>query len=143
MNFSQISISFTVDTASPSGNFEFNDWVLSQTGVGLTTEYNVSEDNQTAVTPALNITNTGTVAINITINWSASPGAGITMKWNSSDNAPNPGVNTIAVTPSSTQIVTNLRTTSTANIWLWMDFVSVGAGSSNEDMTIISYQYVA
>ena len=141
VNFSLSAISFTVDTASPSGDFEFKDWTLSLTGVGLTTEYNVSEDNQTAVTPALNITNTGSVAINITFNWSASPGSGITMKYNSSDNAPNPSENNILVTPSSTQIVTNLATTSTANIWLWMDFVNVGAGSSNEDMTLTSIEY--
>ena len=111
------------------------------TGVGLTTEYNVSENNDSAILPTLNITNTGNVPLNFTMNWSSNPGSGITMKYNISFNAPNPGVNSIAVTPSVTQIVTNLGVGAYEEIWLWMDFVSVGAGTNAIDVVITSSKY--
>ena len=133
------SLTFSVTLSSPSsGQFDFRDWTLTLTGAGLTTEYNVSEDNQTGVLPALEITNTGNVPQNFTLMWLSSPGSGITMKYNTEDTAPNPGVNTIAVSPSETQIITNLATSTAEEIWLWMDFVNVQAGSSNQDIRITS-----
>jgi len=135
------SLSFSVVTPSTGDYLHFNEWTLSITGVGLTTKYNVSEDNQTSETPSFNISNTGNVPLNFSINWSGNPGSGITMKWATSDIAPNPGVADIAIDPSTTQIVTNLLPTESEEIWLWMDFVSVTAQSSSESVKIWSELY--
>jgi len=134
------SLSFTITTSS-SGNLDFKDWTLSSTGVGQTTEYNVSEDNQTAVVPALNISNTGNVPLNFTMNWTGDPGTGISLKYNTTDNAPNHGVNEIAEDPSYTQIITNLATSTYEQLWLWLDFVSVEEQTNNQDVKITSSLY--
>jgi len=133
------SYSFSVTTASVGINFTC--WTLSISGVGLTTEYNVSEDNQTALIPAINISNTGNVPLNFSINWTGNPGSGITMKYNFSESAPYPSINTIAVDPSSTKIITNLLPNSYEEIWLWLDFVSVTAQSSSQDVKLWSDIY--
>jgi hypothetical protein len=132
------SLSFTITTSS-DGDFFFKDWTLDLTGVGLTTQYNVSEDNQTGVLPALNITNTGNVPLNFSINWSSEPGSGIIAKWNTTDNAPIHGTNTVAEDPSSTQIITDLQPMSSEEIWLWMDFTNVQAQESSANIQIVSW----
>ncbi len=134
--------SFTISTASPSGNFEFKDWTLTLTSVGLTTQYNVSEDNQTSSISALNITNTGNVPLNFTAYWLTPPGSGISMKYSTTNTPPNPSTSTISESAGSpTQIITNLQTGQYEEIWLWMDFVSVGASSSQQDIRITSSKY--
>lgn len=138
-----LSQALTIQTASNGDYLRFNDWMISSPGGGAsgTIEYNVSEDNQTAVTPALNITNTGNVPLNITLNLSGNPGSGITIKYNLSDNAPNPSENSIAITPSLTDIYTNLPVSSTLSVWIWIDFVNVLAQSSSIGIRVNSTVY--
>lgn len=135
------SLSFSVVTSSSGDYLHFNDWTISNPGFGLTTEYNVSEDNQTATMPAINISNTGNVALNFSINWTGDPGTGISLKWNTSNNPPLYGENTIAEDPATTQIVTNLGIGEYEEIWLWMDFVTVTAQSSQQDIKLWSELY--
>ena len=135
------TISFTISTSSLTGDLEFMNWTLTGWGVGYTTEYNVSEDNQTAVVSAVEITNTGNVPINISMKWLTNPGSGITMKYAESDTAPNPGISSIAVDPSETDIITNLAPSDSKKIWLWMDFVSVEAQDNNADVRFTSEKY--
>lgn len=135
------SLSFTVVTSSAGDYVHFNDWTLTLTGVGYTTEYNVSEDNQTGSVPAFNISNTGNVPLNFSMNWTGNPGSGISMKWNTTNNAPTHGVNEIAEHPASTQIITNLINGSYEHIWLWMDFVSVTAQTSQQTVKLWSELY--
>ena len=140
------SYSFTVATASISGDFEFKDWTITSPGFigSKTTEYNVSEDNQNATISAFNISNTGNVPINVTAKWLSdpgNPGADITIKYAESDSAPNPGVNTFAIDPSETQIIINLGPSDYKNIWLWLDFVDVEAQSDNTDIRFTSEIY--
>lgn len=132
------SLSFTVTKSSPSSDqFDFKDW----SPIGMS-NYNVSEDNQTAVLSAVNITNTGNVPLNFSINWIASPGAGVSMKWGEVfASPPNPGVNILLVSPAEEWFISNLAPTDYIEIFLWMDFVSVGAGSGSQDVTITSYIY--
>ena len=134
------SYSFTVETTS-NGNFDFKDWTLGYTGVGKTTEYNVSEDNQTSENGALTITNTGNIPLNFTMNWTSTPGTGITMKYNTEDTAPNPTVNSIAVDPETTQIITNLATSTAEELWIWIDFINVGAQTSSGTIKLTSSKY--
>jgi hypothetical protein len=113
-------------------------WGLSYWGVGKTTEVNISEDNQTDVISALEITNTGNVPINISVMWLVSPGSGVSMKWSATNVAPNQLVSNIAVSPSSTKIITSLAPSATEEIWLWMDFDEVEEQSSNQDVRFTS-----
>jgi len=131
------SLSFTITTSS-DGDLFFKDWTLDLTGVGLTTQYNVTEDNQTGSLPALNITNTGNIPLNFSINWSSDPGSGIIMKWSSTNSSPNHGTNTVAEDPSSTQIITDLQQMSSEEIWLWMDFTNVQSHESSANIQIVS-----
>jgi len=139
---SSLSFSIVCSSGSGSDEFHFQDWTLGATGVGYTTQYNVSEDNQTGVIPALNITNTGNVPLNFTMYWTSNPGSGLSMKFATSDTAPNPGVSLIGVeVANETLIVSNLGIGSYEEIWLWMDFVSVSSGGDSVDVTITSSEY--
>ena len=131
-------ISFTVDPASPSDQFDFIDWTLSATKVGLTTQYNVSEDNSSAVVPTFTLQNTGNVDINVSLMWLSSPTSGVSMKYNTTYNAPNPTVNTIPVSPNKEYIIENLAPTDQENFWLWLDFVNVEAGNGLIDVRFTS-----
>ena len=137
-----LSFSIVCSSGALSDEFHFQDWSLGATGVGFTTQYNVSEDNQTGVVPALNISNTGNVPLNFTIYWVSNPGSGISMKYNTSYSAPDPSMNLIGVEEANeTLIVSNLGISSYEEIWLWMDFVSVSSGSGEVDVTIVSSEY--
>jgi hypothetical protein len=138
---SPVSLSFTYDLSSASGKFDFKDWTLSATKVGLTNQYDIDEDNQSAGTPAVNITNTGNVAINVTMYWNASPASGVTVKYNTTFNAPDHGDNSLAIKPSETLIISNLQPTESVDVWLWLDLVDVQAGTNNQIIKIKSSQY--
>jgi len=134
-------ISFTIETSSETGDFEFINWTITSPGAGSTTEYNVSEDNQTDGTSACTITNTGNVPLNFSLMWLTDPGEGITLKYSLTNTAPNPGVNSIAVSPSETQIITDLATSSSQDVWLWIDFVSVSSQEDDADVRFTSEIY--
>lgn len=134
------SFSFTIETSSSNDNIYYKDWTITyHTATVGTTEWNVSEDNDSAVIPTLNITNTGNVPLNFTLNWTASPGIGVAMKYNTTFSPPIHGVNELST--SETQVITNLPVSDWDHIWLWMDFTEVSAGSGSQQLRINSSLY--
>ena len=134
------SFSFTIATSSSNDNIYYKDWTITyHTSTVGTTEWNVSEDNDSAVIPTLNITNTGNVPLNFTLNWTASPGVGVAMKYNTTFSPPIHGVNELST--SETQVITNLPVSDWDHIWLWMDFTEVSAGSGSQQMRVNSSLY--
>ena len=113
------SISFTVSTADPSGQENFTASAI------MGAEWNVSASYQTSSIPAIQITNTGNVPINITINLTSMPISNVHIKYNTSSTPPSFTTdpyscdNELTTTPV---YVFTLQPSDTGNIWLWADF---------------------
>ena len=129
------SIAVSITTAS-NGGINFTEWLLDETGVGLTYKANVSEDNQSDVLPAINITNTGNVPLTIYLNWTSNPGSGILAKWNTSNNTPAWDENVIAIDPLYSTLSSELAPLESLPIWVWMNFTAVPAQSVQLDLSI-------
>ena len=129
------SIAVSITTAS-NGGINFTEWLLDETGVGLTYKANVPEDNQSDELPAINITNTGNVPLTIYLNWTSNPGSGILAKWNTSNNTPAWDENVIAIDPLYSTLSSELTPLDSLPIWVWMNFTAVPAQSVQLDLSI-------
>jgi len=127
-------LSFTIYTSSGGNYINFTAQVTP--GQGLTTCYNVSAEGQDDTTPALKVENTGNVPLNFTWRLTADLPSGITLKYNYSNNPPNPGENLI--TTSEYQFATSVPVGGSNSTWMWMDFVEVYGGSGERTLQVNS-----
>lgn len=122
VNVEAQSYSFTVSTADPSGQETFT------ASAAMGAEWNVSASYQTSSLPAIQITNTGNVPINISINLTTSPISNVHIKYNTSSSPPSFTINPYQcdkeLTTTPVQVISYLQPSSTLDIWLWADFES-------------------
>jgi len=113
------SYSFTVSTADPSGQENFT------ASATMGAEWNVSASYQTSSIPAIQITNTGNVPINISINLTSAPISNVHIKYNTSSTPPsftqNPYYCDKELTTTPVTVLT-IEVGGTGDIWLWADF---------------------
>ena len=113
------SYSFTVSTADPSGQENFT------ASATMGAEWNVSASYQTSSIPAIQITNTGNVPINISINLTSTPISNVHIKYNTSSTPPsftqNPYYCDKELTTTPVTVLT-IEVGGTGDIWLWADF---------------------
>jgi len=115
------SISFTVSTADPSGQENFT------ASATMGAEWNVSASYQTSSIPAIQITNTGNVPINISINLTSTPISNVHIKYNTSSTPPSFSTDPYSCDKELTTTpvyVFTLQPGDTGDIWLWADFES-------------------
>ena len=114
------SISFTVSTADPSGQENFTASAI------MGAEWNVSASCQTSSIPAIQITNTGNVPINISINLTTTPISNVHIKYNTSSTPPSFTTDPYScdkeLTTTPVQVGSYIQPGDTLNIWLWADF---------------------
>jgi len=114
------SYSFTVSTADPSGQENFTASAI------MGAEWNVSASYQTSSIPAIQITNTGNVPINITINLTSMPISNVHIKYNTSSTPPSFTTDPYScdkeLTTTPVQVGSYIQPGDTLNIWLWADF---------------------
>lgn len=124
----------TVVVNNPASQMFFNGTTDDPVG-GLWQEENISEDFQTAVTPAMNVTNDdGVGACNLTLELLTSPGSGRTMKFSTTSTPPNPGVNSVPV--GSNVTVANVASGATQEVWLWIDLDDSQGGQATPDLRV-------
>ncbi len=119
----------TVTTSDPSGQLWFNETVEPD-GQAFTTQVNVSASFQTSAIPALNVTNDGSGSCSITLRLMSDPGAGRSMKYNTTNSAPWPEDTSkeVPVDPSSVTACTGVASGGTCDIWLWVDYENALGG---------------
>ncbi|RLJ05176.1 MAG: hypothetical protein DRP18_03685, partial [Candidatus Aenigmatarchaeota archaeon] len=114
------SYSFTVSTADPSGQENFT------ASATMSAEWNVDASYQTSSIPAIQITNTGNVPINISINLTTTPISNVHIKYNTSSTPPSFTTDPYScdkeLTTTPVQVAEYLQPGDTLNIWLWADF---------------------
>jgi len=119
VNVEAQSYSFTVSTADPSGQENFT------ASATMGAEWNVSASYQTSSIPAIQITNTGNVPINISINLTSTPISNVHIKYNTSSTPPsftqNPYYCDKELTTTPVTALT-IEVGGTGDIWLWADF---------------------
>jgi len=79
--------------------------------------------------------------LDIVVYWMSNPGSCISMKYATTNTPPNPSVNTIAISPSTTSIITNLGVGESEELWLWMDFLGCSEGSGSVDIRFESSEH--
>jgi hypothetical protein len=129
----------SVETSDPSGELWFNETVEPD-GFPYTTEVNVSASFQTGATPALRVTNDGSATCDITLRLMSNPGAGRSLKFNTTSAAPWPtdAAKKVPQDPSSVTVCTGVAPGGTCDIWLWVDYESAQGGLVPVDVRVES-----
>lgn len=100
------------------------------------TQYNVTAGGQTSGAGFLNITNTGNVSQNFSINVTQLP-SGVTLKANTDSNP-------AGATPITalTLIISNLGNNTSQSVWLWADFYNAAPMSQQRMLIVNSSTYI-
>lgn len=109
----------------------------SWAGTGLTVDYNVSADGQSAGLSALNLSNDGNVPINWSIKTDNVLPSGMYLKFDNDSTAPNFEDPDHNITTSYLLINDNISVGGYHQIWLWMDYNNVYGGSGNFNITYL------
>ena len=130
------SYSFTVSTADPSGQENFT------ASATMGAEWNVGASYQTSSIPAIQITNTGNVPIDISISLTSAPIGNVHIKYNTSPTPPsftqNPYYCDKELTTTPVTVFT-IGVGETGDIWLWADFENkTNPGSYTTELYISS-----
>ncbi len=119
----------TVTTSDPAGQLWFN---------GTDTQVNVSASFQSGATPALSVTNDGSINCDVTIRLISSPGSNRSLKFNTTNNAPWPAdaAKEVPLDPSSVTACSSIISGGTCDIWLWADYESAVVGQTLADVRV-------
>lgn len=141
------SISHSIAYAAACANNDFAFVESDGTKDGTQTMINVTQIDETAcqtdAVPAMNISNTGNSAINVTMNYTAAVPAGTTTKASQTfagyeagactDDQPPDGNVCLTITDTSKTIILNLAADAAQEIWLWCDMSNFNGGAAGTD----------
>ncbi len=127
----------TLFTSDPAGQLWFNETVEPD-GLPFTTQVNLSASFQTGATPALSVTNDGSINCDVTIRFMSDPGTGRSLKFNTTNNAPWPAdaSKEVPLDPSSVTACSSVAPGGTCDIWLWADYESALGGQTVADVRV-------